>query len=59
MDVGPLVIADTQPPKLIQPRERAFDDPPPPAQATPVRRAALGQSYRERTAEVLLRALST
>lgn len=30
MDVCPLVVADAQAAKLIQPRKRALDDPPPP-----------------------------
>ena len=41
MDIGPLVIADAQAAKLAQPRERPLHDPAPPAEATPVRRAAL------------------
>jgi hypothetical protein len=43
VDVGPLVIANAQAAKLVQPRERALHDPAPPAQATPVRGAAHGQ----------------
>ncbi len=39
MDVGPLVVADAQAAKLIQSSKGALDDPPPPAQATPLRRA--------------------
>ena len=43
MDVGPLVIANAQAAKLVQPRERVLHHPAPPAQATPVRGAAHGQ----------------
>jgi len=47
VDVGPLVIANAQAAKLVQPRERALHDPAPPAQATPVRGAAHGQPGRD------------
>ncbi len=50
MDVGPLVIANAQAAKLVQPRERALHDPAPPAQATPVRGAAHGQPGRDMAA---------
>ena len=43
MDVGPLVIADAQAAKLVQPRKRPLHDPAPPTQATPVLGAAHGQ----------------
>ena len=36
MDVGPLVISHAQAAKLIQPRKRPLDHPPPPPEATPV-----------------------
>jgi hypothetical protein len=39
MDVGPLVIPHAQAAKLIQPRKRPLDHPPPPPEATPVPRA--------------------
>ena len=39
MDVGPLVIPHAQAVKLIQPRKRPLDHPPPPPEATPVPRA--------------------
>ena len=47
MDVGPLVIADAQAAKLIQPGKRALDDPAPPAQAAAVLGAAHGQQRHE------------
>ena len=37
MDVGPLVIPDAQTAKLIEPGKGPLYDPPPPAQAAPVR----------------------
>ena len=43
MDVGPLVIPHAQAAKLAQPGKCALDDPPPPAQATPV----LGAAHRQ------------
>jgi hypothetical protein len=43
MDVGPLVIPYAQAPKLTEPGKSAAHDPPPPAQATPMLGAALGQ----------------
>ena len=45
MDVGPPVIAHAQVAELVQPRERPLDDPPPPAKAGPMLRAAPGE-YR-------------
>ena len=39
MDVGSLVIPHAQAAKLIQPRKRPLDHPPPPPEATPVPRA--------------------
>ena len=41
MDVGPLVVADAQASELMEPGKRPLHDPAPPAEATPVRRAAL------------------
>ena len=41
MDVGPFVVADAEASKLIEPGKRPPHDPAPPAEATPVRRAAL------------------
>jgi hypothetical protein len=43
VDVGPLVIPHAQAAKLTEPRKCALHDPPPPAQATPVRGATHGQ----------------
>src|SRR5262249_29463211 len=42
VNVGSLLIPHAQAAKLIQPRKRPLDDPPPPAQATPVHCAARG-----------------
>jgi hypothetical protein len=39
MDVGPLVVPHAQAAKLIQPRKRPLDHPPPPPETTPVPRA--------------------
>jgi hypothetical protein len=47
--VGSLLVPHAQAAKLIQPRERALHDPPPLAQATPMRRAARGE-HRENVA---------
>jgi hypothetical protein len=41
--IGPPVVTDAESAELIQPRKRPLDDPPPPAQARPMRRAAHGQ----------------
>ena len=41
MDVGPFVVADAEASELIEPGKRPLHDPAPPAEATPVRRAAL------------------
>jgi hypothetical protein len=49
VDVGPLVVADAQTPELVEPRKRPLHDPPPPAEATPVRGAAHGQQGRDVT----------
>jgi hypothetical protein len=43
VDVGPLVIPNPQAAKLTEPCKGALYDPPPPAQATPMFGAALGQ----------------
>ena len=43
MDVGPLVIPQAQAAKLTEPGKCALHDPAPPAQATPMLGAALGQ----------------
>ena len=43
VDVGPLVIPHAQAAKLTEPGKCALHDPPPPAQATPVRGATHGQ----------------
>ena len=39
VDVGPLVVPHAQAAKLVQPRKRSLDHPPPPPEATPVPRA--------------------
>ena len=49
MDVGPLVIPQAQAAKLVEPRKRALDDPPPPAEATAVVRAAHRQPRHDVT----------
>src|SRR6476660_679627 len=49
MDVGSLVIAHAQAAKLTEPGKGALDDPPPSAQATPMRRAAHGQPRHDVT----------
>ena len=41
MNVGPFVVADAEASELIEPGKRPLHDPAPPAEATPVRRAAL------------------
>ena len=43
VDVGPLVVADAQAAKLIEPSKRPLHDPAKPAQATPVLGAAQSQ----------------
>jgi hypothetical protein len=43
VDVGPLVVSDAQTAELVQPGKRPLDDAPPPAQARPMLRAALGR----------------
>ena len=43
MDVGPFVVADAQPAKLIQPRKRPFHHPSPASQAAAVPRSTDGQ----------------
>ena len=43
MDVGPFVISHAQAAKLAEPGKGPLHDPPPPAQATPMRRAAHSQ----------------
>jgi hypothetical protein len=43
VDVGPLVVADAQAAKLVEPGKCPLDYPPPPAQATPV----LGAAHRQ------------
>ena len=49
VDVGPLVIPHAQTAKLIEPSKCTLDDPPPPAQATPMFRAAHGQQGHDVT----------
>jgi hypothetical protein len=49
VDVGPLLIPHAQPAKLIQPGKCALHDPPPPAQATPMRGATHGQQGHDVT----------
>jgi len=41
VDVGPFVVADAEASEFIEPGKRPLHDPAPPAEATPVRRAAL------------------
>src|SRR6476620_6318970 len=43
VDVGPFVIPHAQAAKLTEPGKCALHDPPPPAEATPVRGTAHGQ----------------
>ena len=49
MDVGPFVVSDAQTSKLIQPSERALDDPSPPPKTTAVCGAAHGQQGQDMT----------
>jgi hypothetical protein len=49
VNVGPFVIPDAQPAKLIEPRKRPFDHPPPPPEATAVFRAAPGKPGQDVT----------
>jgi hypothetical protein len=49
VDVGPLVIPHPEAAKLTEPGKGALDDPPPPAQATPMRGAAHGQEGHDVT----------
>jgi hypothetical protein len=47
VNIGSLVVADAQAPKLIQPGERALDHPPPPAQAGPMFTAPFGEARHD------------
>lgn len=47
MDVGPFFIANTQPPKLIQPGESPLHHPPPLPQSTAVLSISLGEQRRD------------
>ena len=49
VDVGPFVIPHAQAAKLTEPSKCALHDPPPPAQATPVRGATHGQQGHDVT----------
>jgi hypothetical protein len=49
VDVGALFVPDAQAPELVAPRKRPLHDPPPPAQATPMLRAAHGQQGHDVT----------
>ncbi len=47
MDVGPFFIANTQPPKLIQPGESTLHHPPPLPQSAAVLSISLGEQRRD------------
>ena len=49
MDVGPFFIANTQPPKLIQPGESPLHHPPPLPQSAAVLSISLGEQRRDVT----------
>jgi hypothetical protein len=52
VNVGPLLVSNTEPTKLIQPSESSLHDPAPPAQPTAVLRVA----HREQRYDVGVRA---
>ncbi len=49
MDVGPLVVPDPKPAKLIEPRKRSLSHPAPSSQAAAVFGAAHGQQWQDVT----------
>jgi hypothetical protein len=49
MDVGPFVVPDTETSKLVEPGERALDNPTPPSQAAAVCCAAYRQQRQDAT----------
>jgi hypothetical protein len=49
VNVRPFVVTDAEAAELIQPSKGTLDDPPPPAQAAPVRGATLGQQRHDVT----------
>jgi hypothetical protein len=49
VDVGPLVVPNAKPAKLIEPRKRALDDPPPLSQAAAMPRATHGHQRQNVT----------
>jgi len=58
MEVSALVVTDAQPAKLIQPGERALDDPAPLPEAAAIRRSTHGHQWEMRRAPNPVRMVS-